>query len=358
MHRPDPPLGADPFAFDGWNEPALLDREVARRTVRTGSLLVACAALVFAIIYWIGGSPVLAVPTLVTSIALIVIALLPFRSAYAQLAAAMTAGLLLLGTQEFLLGDVNSGVTVWFLVPNLAAMILGARWIAVGGAVFTASVVVTVVLAGLLGWPIIGHEQMPEHDIVMAISVLGSLVVIGAIARISLVARCQLMSEVNVRNAELADALVQTEAARAAAIEAAEAKERFFANLTHEIRTPLNGIASTAELLGGTDLDDEQRPLADALGSSTANLVTLVNAMLDHARLRPGRVSAEPGAVEVRHAAENLERLFRAQAADKGLAFSVTVADDMPEWLVVAAIKVRPTVRNLVSNALKFTHQG
>jgi CheY-like chemotaxis protein len=166
------------------------------------------------------------------------------------------------------------------------------------------------------------------------------------------------MADLQARNAELAEALAQAEAARAVAMGAAEAKDRFFANLTHEIRTPLNGIASTAELLAHTELDAEQRPLADALGASTANLVLLVNAMLDHARLRAGRVSIDLTPIEVRRAAANLEHLFLAQATDKGLDFAVTVADDVPAWIEVDAIKVRQILGNLTSNAIKFTARG
>jgi signal transduction histidine kinase/CheY-like chemotaxis protein len=346
------------FEFRGWNEPALLDREVARRTVRTASLLVAVAAAMFAAIYWFADSPFLSVPTLVTSVALVVIAFAPFRSAHAQLATAMSAGLLLLGSQEFLLGDVNTGVTVWFLVPNLAAMILGARRLAAGGAVFTVTVIVTVALARLFGWPIIGNEPLPQPDLVMAVSALGSLVLIGVIARITLGARRQLMSEVNSRNEALADALEEAEAARAVAIGAAEAKDRFFANLTHEIRTPLNGIAGTTELLRHTALSADQRPLVDALTASNENLVALVNAMLDHARLRAGHVTLDLAPMDIRRAARDLADLFAAQAADRGLAFVVRVEDDVPTWLETDAIRVRQIVGNLVANAIKFTDSG
>jgi signal transduction histidine kinase len=270
----------------------------------------------------------------------------------------MAIGLLLLGTQELLLGDLTTGVTVWFLVPNFAAMILGARLLALGGVTFTASVIVVVALAKELGWPIIGNEPAPAQEVVMAVSALGSLAIVGAIARISLGARRQLMAEVNRRNAELAEALAGAHAARTLAIEASEAKDRFFANLTHEIRTPLNGIAGTTELLRQTTLGSDQRPLVAALSASTSNLVLLVNAMLDHARLRAGRMSAEPVPVEVRRAATNLELTFRAQATEKGLDFAVTVEEDMPAWIEVDAIKVRQVLGNLVANAIKFTASG
>jgi signal transduction histidine kinase/CheY-like chemotaxis protein len=352
------PSGRDLFEFTGWDDPAMLDREAARRTVRSGSLLVAAAAGVFGAIYWQGGSAALAVPTFLTSAALVVIGLLRFRNARHQLALAISTGLTLLAFQLLLLGDVNTGITVWLLVPNFAAMINGARWIALGTTLATASLVSVVVVAKRFGWPIVGSEVMPGADVVMALSIVGSLVVIGVIARISLGARRQLMVEIEQRNLALAEALATAETARAAAIEAAEAKDRFFANLTHEIRTPLNGIAGTSELLRETELDAGQRSLTDALAASSENLVALVNAMLDHARLRAGHVGVERAPVEMRRAARDLHQLFAARATEKHLDFAVTLADEVPDWLETDGIRLRQIVGNLVANAIKFTARG
>jgi signal transduction histidine kinase/ActR/RegA family two-component response regulator len=358
MRSPDASTAPrDPFSL-GWEDPAMLDREVARRTVRSGSLLVAAAAAIFGVIYWIGGSPALAIPTFLASAALTAIGAVRFRDARRQLAAAVSVGLVLLASQVLLLGDVNTGVTVWFLVPNLAAMLLGAKWIAAGGALVTTSVVTLVVAAERLGWPITGDEAMPSSDLVMAVSIVGSLVVVGVIARISLGARRRLMAEVEVQNAELAKALEEAETSRGIAIEASAAKDRFFANLTHEIRTPLNGIAGTTELLRHTDLDAGQRSLTDALAASSGNLVALVNAMLDHARLRAGHVGVDLGPVDVRMAARDLRDLFGAQAAGKGLDLVITVADDVPPWIETDGIRLRQVMGNLVGNAIKFTQRG
>jgi signal transduction histidine kinase/ActR/RegA family two-component response regulator len=347
-----------PFQFQGWDDPDLLDREVARRTVRFGSLLVSVCSAVFGLTYWFGGSPALAISCFIASVALAVVALVPFHDVRAQLGLALASGFTLLAFQEFLLGDVNTAITVWFLVPNLAAMLLGARLLATLGAIFTVLVVAIVAMAGALGLPIVGNEPLPAPDLVMALTMVGALLTIGAIAWISLGARRQLMAEVGARNHQLAVALEEAEAARSGATEAAAAKDRFFANLTHEIRTPLNGIAGTAELLRSTRLDDEQRGLADGLAASTENLVALVNNMLDHARLRAGHVGVEPVPVDPRRAAGNMVALFTAQAHDKGLSLTATVADDVPAWLEVDGIRMRQVIGNLVANAIKFTASG
>jgi signal transduction histidine kinase/CheY-like chemotaxis protein len=324
--------------------------------VRVANFVVAGFAAGFATLYAIDGPDQFVLPNLVAAVIFLGNALV-VRDATRQVYLTVATALVLLGVQLALLGNVANGIIVWFVVPNVATLLIGIPRLAVLCVGMSVAEIVGVALAGTTGLltprAVIAHE-----DLVMAMSFVASLLLCALFARLMNVARRRLMLKLEDANAELRDALAAAESARAQAIEAAEAKDRFFANLTHEIRTPLNGIASTAELLAGTRLDEEQHLLADALGSSTTNLVALVNAMLDHARLRAGQVSAEPVPVEVRGAAANLELLFRAQAADRGLALSVAVADDVPPWILVDAIKMRQIMGNLVGNAIKFTNAG
>jgi signal transduction histidine kinase len=338
--------------------PASIEQEVARRTVRVGALLVAVVAFLYALLYGVGGTPEFVLPCLATAALLAAIALVPFGSELHRLHLAVVAGMGLLTAQTLMVGRVDTGIMVWFLVPVLATMIVGAKQLAAIGATYAAALIVVTVLAKRLGWPIVGDVPLANADLVMAAAMVGTISVFGAIAWISLRARLQLVRGLTARNADLAEALDTADAARAAAENAAEAKDRFFANLTHEIRTPLNGIAGTTELLRGTRLDDDQRTLTDALLDSTQNLVVLVNAMLDHARLRAGHVELDLGRLEVRRAARDIDRLYGAQAAAKGLELRVEVSDDVPAWVETDGIRLRQIVGNLVANAIKFTAHG
>jgi signal transduction histidine kinase/ActR/RegA family two-component response regulator len=355
--RPDP-TPRDPTVLDGWQMTSPLDHDVARRTVRVSALIAACASLSFALIYVFTGPAAFLVPNTVAGIALVAIAYLPFRSWRVQIYFAVSVGLALLTVQLLLLGRVDTGSTVWFLVPPLAAMLVGARRLALACAAVAVTVITVVALAGELGWPILGDVVLPNPDLVMALSVFGTMIAAGAVADVTLRARQTLMTDVEARTIDLAGALQEARAARAVAIEAAEAKDRFFANLTHEIRTPLNGIAGTAELLHAADLPAEERAMADALLTSTHNLVSLVNTMLEHARLRAGRVDVVRGPVRIRGLARDVEALFGAQAADKGVDLRVEVADGAPAWIETDAIKIGQIVGNLVGNAVKFTDHG
>ncbi len=345
------------FEFGRVEERDLLQNELTRRVVRLGSGCSALIAALFAMLYAFSGMVELCVSNMLAVVALAGIAATPTRDATVPLYLAITAALLVLGYQLVLLAEVTNGVAVWFVVPNVAAMILGMRRLAVYCATGTIAIIAGVVLAARAGW-LIPQIVMPHADVVMAVSMLAVLVLCGLFAFITLRARLRLMSELEARNTALGAALEEARSARNAAVEASLSKERFFANLTHEIRTPLNGIAGTAELLQHTILAAEQQPLARALCTSTANLVELVNAMLDHAKLSAGHVSVECAPLDLHRLKQELGDLFRARAAEKGLGFAVTAAEGMRAWVGVDALKLRQIVDNLVSNAIKFSDRG
>jgi signal transduction histidine kinase/ActR/RegA family two-component response regulator len=332
--------------------------DVARRTVRVGAIVAAIVLYLFAGVYALGGPAAFILPNMLAATALVAVALLRFRSWNAQLYAGNTIGLALLATHLFLLGRIDTGSTVWFLVPAGVAMLVGASRMAIYCATITVCVLVGVNAAVAAGIPGVGTVELPNPQLVMGMSMVGALVATGAVSNVALRARHSLMADVEARTVDLAAALQEAQAARSAAVDAAEAKERFFANLTHEIRTPLSGIAGTAELLHASDLPADERAMADAMVASTRGLVTLVNTMLAHARLRAQRVGVERGPVDIRAVAADVEALFRAQATDKGLVLAVTVDDALPRRLETDGVKLGQVIGNLVGNAVKFTEHG
>ena len=345
------------FEFGNVDAPQSLEIEIARRTLRMGALFCAVAALVFALLYALGGPAKFAPPHVVAAIVLAGIAMAPMRNPTGLLYLAVTVGLLLFGYQLLLLARVDNGITVWFLVPIIVGTMLGMHRLALYCGVIAAAETVGVVLAARFGGL---HAQvvLPHPDLVMVMSIISVATLAALFASLTQRARERLIREVGTRNAALEEALEEARLARNEAIEAAQAKERFFANLTHEIRTPLNGIAGTAEMLQHTALSADQKPLAKALGASTRHLVELVNAMLDHAKMRAGHVRVERAPVQLHDMARDLRDLFRARAADRGLAFEVSVAENVPAWVETDAIKLQQIIANLVANAIKFTERG
>ncbi len=142
--------------------------------------------------------------------------------------------------------------------------------------------------------------------------------------------------------------------------EAAErAKSAFLANMSHEIRTPLNAIIGFADLLR-----DEQAPVAERekwlslqMEASRA-LVAIVDDILDLSKIEAGRLELEMGALDPAALAESCVALLTPRAADKGLVIRTEISDDLPQWVLGDAARLRQVLLNLLSNAVKFTTNG
>ncbi|MBN8475233.1 ATP-binding protein [Sulfuritalea sp.] len=334
-----------------------LELDLTRAMITRGTLFCAVSALLFAAIYGLRGPVEFAMPHVLAALVLGLIAVVPGRDPGFSLLLAITLGMLLFGYQLLLLASINNGIVIWLLVPFVAVVMLGRFRLAAYCMLVAIIETVGVVVAARQGW-LQPKVVVPEAELVMAMSVIAVLTISGFFAYIALDARRRLTRELALRNEALRRALEETSQARNVAVEASQAKERFFANLTHEIRTPLTGIAGTVELMRQSTLSPEQAPLVKALWSSTSNLVDLVNAILDHARMRAGHVSVEPAPFDLNAMASDLRALFGARAGDKGLAFEVDLAPDLPQWIETDGVKLRQIAANLISNALKFTASG
>jgi signal transduction histidine kinase/DNA-binding response OmpR family regulator len=146
--------------------------------------------------------------------------------------------------------------------------------------------------------------------------------------------------------------------ARAAADAANEAKGAFLANMSHEIRTPLNAILGTAELLGDTPLDDDQRQSLDTIQQSGDHLLGVINDILDFAKVESGMLELEDEVFDLRRTVEEALELVAYRAAQKRLDLACDFAPNTPEMARGDAGRVRQIVVNYLSNAIKFTESG
>jgi CheY-like chemotaxis protein len=126
----------------------------------------------------------------------------------------------------------------------------------------------------------------------------------------------------------------------------------------HEIRTPMTGVLGMAELLLRTNLDGKQHGYAQAIQDSGRLLLRLVNDSLDLARIEAGKLQLEMTPFELRALLRQVEALAQPQAAKRGLAWTLSIADDVPHWLTGDALRIEQILLNLVNNALKFTERG
>ncbi|WP_027361333.1 response regulator [Halodesulfovibrio aestuarii] len=142
---------------------------------------------------------------------------------------------------------------------------------------------------------------------------------------------------------------------------ASKYKSEFLANMSHELRTPLNSILILSQLFGQNkdgNLNNKQIESAKAIHSSGSDLLTLINEILDLSKIEAGKVELIIEPVRVSSLIQDITRLYKDIAAEKGINFNVSVEPDVPEALETDSQRLQQVLRNLLTNALKFTHEG
>jgi two-component system sensor histidine kinase RpfC len=146
--------------------------------------------------------------------------------------------------------------------------------------------------------------------------------------------------------------------AEAVAGHAAIAQRRFLAIIGHELRTPLTSVIGMGGLLERTPLDGAQREMLASLQSSSRGLATLVDDLLDFARLEAGKLAPPVGTFKLRETLGAAVALLRSEAEAKGLALSLDIDPRLPPACRGLEMPLRQVATNLVANAVKFTARG
>jgi|GEM_PF-274117 len=138
-------------------------------------------------------------------------------------------------------------------------------------------------------------------------------------------------------------------------------KSEFLANMSHELRTPLNSIL----ILSGFLVEDkngllgkDEKEYAKVINAAGKDLLDLINDILDLSKIESGKMELTLEAFDIRKTLLELQEMFKPLVDEKGLNFINTVEDSVPKMIVSDEMKISQVMKNLISNAIKFTQEG
>lgn len=146
--------------------------------------------------------------------------------------------------------------------------------------------------------------------------------------------------------------------ARRDAEAALEVRKTILANVSHELRTPVNAIVGITSLLSGTTLNDIQKEYIQTMKFSSDGLLVLIDDLLDISRIESGKVELEKISFSPSQILHVLSRSLGLKAEGKGLKFNYHIDEGVSEYLFGDPHRLNQVLTNLISNAIKFTHEG
>jgi signal transduction histidine kinase/HPt (histidine-containing phosphotransfer) domain-containing protein/FixJ family two-component response regulator len=229
-----------------------------------------------------------------------------------------------------------------YLYPPLSIMMLGMRFGIVFSLLLPAIVSVEMIVPGLsrFSYPI----TVPVHMLVTYFLVFSVMVVVETTRK----TKDRLIKAQNKRLQEL------TEEAQSAN----RTKSNFLASMSHEIRTPMNAITGMAELLLRSKLSDEARGYVQDIKQAGANLISIINDILDLSKIEAGKLEIVPIKYLLASLVNDSISIIRMKLMEKPVRFYTNIDGRIPNGLVGDEARLRQIFINLLSNAIKYTVKG
>ncbi|MEH1788429.1 MAG: HAMP domain-containing protein [Nostoc sp.] len=167
--------------------------------------------------------------------------------------------------------------------------------------------------------------------------------------------------EVERKNREIEQARLSLEDKAEQLALSSKYKSEFLANMSHELRTPLNSLLILAKLLTDNidrNLTSKQVEYSQTIYSAGTDLLALINDILDLAKIESGTMSIDMTQMPLAELGEQVERTFRQIAQSKGLVFVIEFTPELPNSIYTDVKRIQQVLKNLLSNAFKFTEQG
>ena len=177
--------------------------------------------------------------------------------------------------------------------------------------------------------------------------------------------KARLLSEQNIeverKNREVEQAKLALEEKATQLALSSKYKSEFLANMSHELRTPLNSLLILAQQLGDNpdgNLSPKQVEFAKTIHGSGSDLLTLINDILDLSKIESGTVTLDVSEYRFQNLRNYVDRTFRHMAEAKHLGFYVELKDNLPTAMMTDTTRLQQVLKNLLSNAFKFTTHG
>src|SRR6185295_17517090 len=168
-------------------------------------------------------------------------------------------------------------------------------------------------------------------------------------------------NEVEAKNKEVEEARKSLEEKAEQLTLTSKYKSEFLANMSHELRTPLNSLLILAQQLyenGDGNLTENQVRYAKTIHSCGDDLIQLINDILDLSKIESGFISADIASVRIADLASFVETTFKPISEKKNLAFTIETDNDLPASIETDSQRLNQILKNLLSNAFKFTEKG
>ena len=138
-------------------------------------------------------------------------------------------------------------------------------------------------------------------------------------------------------------------------------KSEFLANMSHELRTPLNSILLLSKLMAENadgNMNEDQIESSKVIQSSGTSLLSLIDEILDLAKIESGKMSLEYEEIDLNDVVKDLTNLMNPVVKNKGIEFKINIENDLPKIIESDRLRLDQVLRNLLSNAIKFTNVG
>lgn len=160
------------------------------------------------------------------------------------------------------------------------------------------------------------------------------------------------------RNLQIRQKVELTQKEKQVAEKTAHLKQQFMANMSHEIRTPMNAIVGMTRLLMDKEPRTDQLKYLNAIRQSADNLLVIINDILDLSKIEAGKIEIEQTDFVLKELMNSLNDMLLFKAEEKGLAFNISIDEQIPVRLSGDPTRINQVLINLAGNALKFTEKG